>query len=260
MRRIASAAGWLVIAVTWANAADVRVFVTPRSAGYGLSAGTAASMFRPTFSDTGPALDYTNGGPDGRATYSGFRLGDAPPAAYSSGTPAAPTLSADGEYYVWVQFRDIPAASACRVQGLTVAITGGPLLDVAYYLMNDTDRAGGDKRWDGAVTPGAPELRNNPQSLVAVNAMGISKLNADVNPNYNLMKWQAGAGTAARTSVALLGAVKVPAAAVYQIQIINIAFAGYAAPVGDASYFAWVPEPASLLLAALAAVLLRRRG
>jgi hypothetical protein len=234
--------------------ADIRVFVTPKSAGYGLV--NPANMYIPTLSTVTPTGENTNG----YDYYSGagpFVLGTVPPVAAPSGTAVAPILDAGGEYYIWIQFQSIAKATTCGVNGLTISITGGALTDVAYYVANEKNN-GGSKRWDGTVTAGAPEFKTNPQSLVAVTAAGVDKLNADTAGSPALlMKWQEGLTTAPRTSIALLGAVKVPVGQ-YQIQITNIGFKDNQTPIGAAGVFG-TPEPASMLLLGLAGLLIRRR-
>jgi hypothetical protein len=235
--------------------ANLRVFVTPAAAGYGLTPLTADNMYIPTFG----GYDYTNGGPAGAPEYNGFRLGSVPPADYPSGTAGQPTVSAANDFYIWAQFQDIPLATDLGVNGITITITGGSLLNVAYYLMDNHLSSPAFKRWDGSVTPGAPELKQNPQSLVAVTGGGIWKVNGDVEPNVNMQKWQASLPTEAQTSITLLGAVKIPEGHVYQIQITNIGYQSTTTPLGAPAYFKALPEPASLLLVGLAALLLRRR-
>jgi hypothetical protein len=137
---------------------------------------------------------------------------------------------------------------------------------VAYYAQNNKQDAAplNQKRWDGVITPGAPEFKNNPQTLVAVTAAGIAKINADaaVPQNWNMSKWQAGTASQPRTSVTLLGAVKVPTVGVYSIQMTQANFASDAenpVPIGPAGFFGVIPEPTSMLLLGLAGLLIRRR-
>jgi hypothetical protein len=241
--------------------ADVRVFVTPASQGYGLT--VPANAHRPTFStvdadgNNSNAYDYYYSQhpelPGGAAGHY-FSVAEYPPIDAPSGTPEAPLVIDQGDFaYIWFQFRNEPKSS--RQNGIVLCITGGGGGFIpTYYLQNDT---GGDpafKRWDGTATPpDYPEWHANPQTMVSITAYGLVNGSDDPQRMHDHQ-----AGTNPRTGVTLLGAILLTQPGDYSIEITAI---GQPAIVAPPSYFTYVPEPAACwMVAGLIALALRRRG
>jgi len=254
----------LTLAVT--ATASVRVFVTPASAGAGLNESWNA--FVPTFSTVDvdnnnyDALDYYNsvgaGAGDG---IHGFSIAAYPAQTAPSGTLANPILIDPPDFgYIWFQFQ--AETKARKVNGLKVLIndiSGPTAVETTYYLQNDVGGVAGFKRWDGTATPTAyPEFVNqNPQTLVGVDAAGIVNAASDVP--WNMYKKQAGTGTNPYTGVTLIGAVKGQAGHTYEITLLECNYSSGALPERFGGVFKFPPEPASLVLMALAGLMLRRR-
>ena len=256
--------------------ADVRVFVTSSAAGYGLNLlgpqgdGTGTDPlhedwpidpFRPTYSTVYSnnfneyAYDYY---------YAYYRVAAYPPIDAPSGTVDNPILidAAAGEWaYIWFQFRDEPKLA--HLNGLIVRVSEAGSWDPAssvvptWYVQNDMGGLGW-KRWDGSATPpGYPEWHLNPQTMLAIDAAGIS--NAGDQP-VNMFDNQAVNG-AHLTGVALLGALNAPPGeTLYELRIDEI---GYSQPpypsIAESCFFRIVPEPAGVLLVAVVALRSRRQ-
>lgn len=259
----------LTLAVT--ASAGVRLFVTPASAGYGLN--ETANAFIPTFSTVDTDGNVTNAydfyhsnlgsAPNGQ----GFSVSNFPPVGAPSGTIATPVeidlLAHPNDFgNIWFQFQ--AESKGANLNGLKVLITdvGGPtVIQTTYYLQNDLLGDALLKRWDGTATaPDYPEWNNldgrNLQTLVGVHAAGLT--NGPSVP-WDMFLHQSGAGTNPFTGVALLGAVKGQPGHTYDISIFDINYSsGTPGPSID-GVFHFTPEPASLVLMALAGLMLRRR-
>lgn len=232
-------------------AADVRVFVTPAQAGYGLT--DPALAFTPTLSTVLPTGEDIN-----PYDFYYYTCDSYPPVDAPSGGRTDPVwLAGDDFGYVWLQFRGEP--KGCRINGLQITIRevgqAEPAADIAscWYVLNGGFR----KRWDGPATPpDYPEWHNNPQSLGCTTAGGIVNLGDD---GPMLFKSQGSSGWN-RTGVALLGTVSDLSAMVkYEILITGISYATGETPEVSGGVFGLLPEPTSLMLLALAGLVIRRR-
>jgi len=240
-----------ILAVVGTASATVRVFVTTSSDGYGLE--NPANHMVPTISSVDADGNSINGYDyqDYYGVPGPLRPGPFPPVDAPSGDLANPVQILDGDWaYIWLQFQN--EAKGAKINGLQVTISGGPV-STTYYLCNNLDSLPGQtgKRWDGTATPpGYPEWHNNPQTMVAITAEGLTNSAADSARNL-----YAGA-----TRIGLLGAVEAPYdGATLTIDITNISYAA-GTPGGLAGgVFQFVPEPTSLLLMGLAGLLIRRR-
>jgi hypothetical protein len=244
--------------------ASVRVFVTSSADPYGLT--IPANAFQPTYSTVYSnnvnenAYDYYYGnGPFVAAAF--------PPVDAPSGDLLTPVDIQDGNWaYIWFQFQDEPKLR--KINGLEVTISyygtaydpnepsTHPPVATNYYLCNDK-QSSGKKRYDGTATPpGYPEWHNNLQVLVAVDANGIVN---GVDDPVLMYHFQTGGNP--RTGVALLGAVAAPFdGTIYEIAITDVNYSEPPHPeMAPAAVFRFVPEPASLVLLALAGLVLRRR-
>ena len=256
-----------VLTLAAAASADVRVFVTSSSAGYGLN--ETANAFIPTFStvdvpgNTLNAYDFYHSNlgshPDGH----GFSVSNFPPQDAPSGTVGSPVQIPVGNFgYIWFQFQ--AEAKGANVNGLKVLITdvGGPtVIQTTYYVQNDLS---GDvllKRWDGTATaPDYPEWNNldgrNLQILVGVHAAGLTN---GASAPWDMFLHQSGAGTNPFTGVGLLGAVQGQLGHTYTVSIDQVNYSSGTPGALSGGAFQFAPEPASLVLMALAGLLLRRR-
>jgi hypothetical protein len=248
----------VMLAMVATASATVRVIVTSSASGYGLE--NNANAFTPTVSTVftnGVSLNgydyedyYGNPGP--------LRPGTFPTLDEPAGTPGSP-IGVDasvGDFaYVWLQFQNEPKGA--KINGLVVSIfdtgttTPAAGLSYAWYLCNNLQNQFVFKRWDGTATPPSyPEFINNPQTFIAITALGL--VNGANSNDANLYD-----GT---TRYALLGAIAGPASdQVYDIAITNISYASPPNPEVSGGSFQFTPEPASLLLMGLAGLLLRRR-
>jgi hypothetical protein len=228
--RNAVAAVVCLLTLPCAARATVRVFVTPASAGYGLT--KPENAFVPTYSYIYPngvivgGLDFTSGE---------FVCTSFPPLDAPSGTCLDPVVLAPGEFaYIWVQFQNEPAEMT--INGLAVQIsecgqTTPADVDVCYYVQDNSQGPPpvNHRRWANMCTGlYCPEMRQNPQTLIAISSGGIVNLASDPPPeeNWNMHDVQA-AWDGWATGVALLGAVKAPSGQSgkkYAIDITNISF------------------------------------
>jgi hypothetical protein len=255
MKRIVTVLALLAL-VAAANA-TVRVFVTKSCDPYGLEDN--ANAFTPTVSTVYANGVNVNGYDYEYYGYPGpLRPGGYPPAGSPSGTVADPVvIGPPGQFaYIWLQFQSEP--DYVKVNGLQITIreagSTAPSTKVTttYYLCNNMDNNWGDKRWDGTATPPAyPEWHNNPQTMAANVYYGIQNKNAD--KPWNL--WKGGA-----YRIALLGSVQAPFdGTTYEILITDISYATPPNPTVAGGVFQFTPEPAGLVLMALAGLLTRRR-
>ena len=209
--------------------ATVRVFVTPSTAGYGLT--IPSNAFQPTFSTVYPngedynAYDYYSGA---------FVCTSFPPVNAPSGTCANP-VSLDSSAYVWLQFQNEP--NNRRVDGLHIEIrecgqsTPAPVT-TCFYVQNDTWGMG-YKRWTGPATPpDYAEWHNNPQLMLAwlYDATGIK--NSPGDAPWNMYK--------GATRTCLVGAVAGDPGKTYEILITYIHYDGYPAPSVSGGAFSFV--------------------
>ncbi len=159
--------------------------------------------------------------------------------------------------YIWARFNGEPAPSVVgAVNGIQITVIGAApgVGNIAYYqLDNRSINPPANKKWDGD-----PEVfYNNPTAMIAIMASGQRNVAAD--QPYNLYV----GGT---HRVFLLGAVKVPSV-VGQELTLSIGATNYSGgsnpnpdpPVARVlNKVVAIPEPASLLLLGLAALLRRR--
>ncbi len=229
-------------AATWA-VANVQIFFT--GAAPNPWAGTGpASIFAPT---AGNHLDFSQDGYT--PNYANF------PTAYNPTQTVDPGQTA----YMWIKFNvdtQVGPVLFAKMQGLdlNMAAHGGAGSDIAWYLQDDTG-AGNPKRWDGDVTPGAPEFKKWHQVLVAVTGNGIKIKNA--NDDFGMFH-----GTTGGPYVALLGAVKIDTGGdfTFALGTLGINFnTGPSAPPVQFGTLHVTPEPAAAVLLALAGLLIRRR-
>lgn len=248
----------IVIAILAAAAvadASIRVFVTPASAGYGLTNPDLA--FTPTFSTV------TDSGEDSNAydcipPSPLYGVDVYPPLDVATGTPANPVLIPPGDFaYIWFRFQD--AAEDTHVDQMKVAIReygNGALADVTtcYYVLNSRSAYPHVKRWHGVATPpDYPLWHMNPQPL-----LGCDGLVNGADDPYLLFEHQSGDNP--RSGVALLGAVSGTPDKTYVILPEELNFDVLPPdPLTWGGFFRFVPEPGVLLLLGLAAPWLHRR-
>lgn len=255
MKRLA----WLAMACVAVTSvqAEIRIFVTASSDGYGLS--NPANAFQPTFSTVNEDGENVNGydyaDADGNPT-GNFAVSSFPPANAPLGTEAEPILIQPGHWaYVWIQFQGEP--KGLKVNGMHVGVSVAGSTDLApvstaWYVCNNMNSPILSKRWDGTATPPEyPEWHGNMQTFVAVTAYGLQNFGSDV-------PWNLYEGS---SRIALLGAVQAPAdGTVYQLRKSEIC---YFVPPGDyefsLGYFKFVPEPATWFVLALGVLIVRRR-
>lgn len=155
--------------------------------------------------------------------------------------------------YVWARFNDEPYLA--QVDGISIRINGAlpGLGEVCWYALDNlNDENIGEKRWDGP-----PEVFYfNPANLVAVTAYGV------VNRNGS-QPWNLYIGDPHRTF--LLGAVKCgvcPGEMTFDIENMEVCYRGLpqcAQLTALNKVYCSIPEPASVLLLAVASVVWRRR-
>ncbi|MBP7746475.1 MAG: PEP-CTERM sorting domain-containing protein [Phycisphaerae bacterium] len=254
-----------MLALVATASADVRVFATPASAGYGLD--NAANAFQPTFSTVTPGGDNINAYD---FYYGHFTVTNYPPLGTLPGTVATPIEIPAGDFaYIWLRFESEP--KGVTINGLKVLVrevgtTEPAAIDAAWYVQNDkgnTTPGMSRKRWDGTCTPpGYAEFHMNPQAFVAVTANGITNLATGVDAQM-MSTWLAGTTTQPRSSEALIGAIQGTPGKTYEILIPSFQDINYTngtSPAGlQGGVFKFLPEPTSLMLLGLAGLVLRRR-
>lgn len=283
-----------VLALVSVANADVRLFLTPAGPGVGNTYGLdiPANAFTPTLSTVDAAgnnfnaYDYSgadfNGGPircAGMQVTPDFPgTGTIPAANYNPGTPQI-NYTEGQWFYIWFQFnRDangnfVQDNLGGKVNGLRVGFTQdpnnsaiAPISGLAYYLCNDKS-AFNLKRWDGAITAGAPELQLNPQVLAGVNSSGLINNGTDSGNLMYAGRLTANANPSNQWRLALLGAVKFSGPGT-----VNLHFVPSEGRTGDpginydsgAPGNLWggtgtvIPEPASILLLGVLSLLRRR--
>ncbi len=241
-RKIAVVTAVCLLALASSALGTVRVFVTPASAGYGLT--IPENAFVPTYSVT-----YPNGVTEGCEDFtSGMHVCTSfPPPEAPAGTCANPVVVPPDDFaYIWLQFQSEPAG--VKINGLQIMIhecgqSPPASVEVCYYLQCNTDGLPpvNHKRWDGtAMPPDYPEWRQNPQTMVAITADGLVNLASDPPPeeNWNMHDFQAG-GSGWATGVTLVGAVQAQTGKTYAIDITNIMFSTPPNPFVAGGAFYW---------------------
>jgi hypothetical protein len=230
-----------ILAVATVASADVQIFFTNGASPFAGSGPT--SVFAPT---AGNSLDYSA---DGYVpNYAIFPAGTGNPIVQLGETA-----------YVWVKFtttNGLPTVGA-KMQGLDLQLQKGGVNytlgagdDIAYYVQDDSFGTG-NKRWDGDFGPGNINFKQAHQVLVGVTATGIRNLGADAGANL----YQGS------TKTALLGAIKLNSLGTYSYTLgsLGISFNTGGTPAVQFGTLTVVPEPAALVLLAVAGLLIRRR-
>lgn len=218
-----------LLGVVAATSADLDIFFTPASAGYGLT--DPSFDFKPT-EGTQRDLDFY-----------ALKGGHTPPVPSD-----VPTAFPGETVYLWLHF---DGDVGNEIESLDLNVTGSATVDDNAYYVVDDQKIWFDKRWDGAYTlPSVPEFKKNPQVLVSVTAWGIqNKPGPDLLWNFDEHTALLGAFrfSSVGTAIAEPGSLGlwyrfVPRKVPFSTTGINI-----------------IPEPASLMLLGLAGLVIRRR-
>lgn len=268
-----------LLALATAANADSRIFLTKGGASIPVGLDNFANALIPTVSSVDSNNTMTNrydyataAGDLGLHTIHQIAVTDF--GAYP-GTGAFPTNTAAGDTsfvvgdvaYIWFQFnRDASGNflldAGDKLNGLKLTGDGADFT-AAWYLQND-GVVYNTKRWDGNATPpGYPEWishRGTTQTLVGVNAAGLT--NAGADQTWNLFSGKNGGGIGASTQgrIALLGAIRFEGAGTFSFTLNEYNYANNATgPMWMPTGITVTPEPASMILLALAGLLIRRR-
>lgn len=160
----------VVLAITAsasAGGADLQVFFSNSKDPFGLT--NKALAFDPTLDLKRDAEAYHLIGPAAPEP--------APATIHPNGPDNIPGTADDEFAYVWFRFN---AWNGCKTKGVHLKLdTLAPnRVDIAYYVMDDTEGVNYAKRWNGPYTPPLdPEFKDpNPsfgQALVAMTAAGL---------------------------------------------------------------------------------------
>lgn len=230
-------AGLVLLATAMSANATVEIYLSGSNSAYGLTNPDLA--FKPILDPPGVIP------PD---PYSGYQL-------INGAVPAFGDVEVDfaNEWlYIWLKFDGEP--NSVTMQGLNLAVEPADKVErLAYYVMDNESMDGSnEKRWDGDVTTG--RFTTNPVILAAVTAKGLKNTNVGGLSHDPLWVGAGGIRTA------LIGAVEMApdtTLATLSLGPLGIQYAGGAVPA--VAFGTAYPEPATLLLLAVAGLLSRRR-
>lgn len=232
--------GFLVlVALVTGASASVDLFFTSSADPYGLRVPSLAFLHT-----AGNGTDYRDGyelTKDAGGAYLTPPLGPLPDAVVDCST---------GQWaYIWGRFNNEPPDA--WINGVAIGVDGAlpGVGNIAWYLCeNSNDPNIGKRRWDGNEM-----FYSNPAGLIAITTYGIPNANADV-------PWDL---YAASTRTFLLGAVKCancPGQLTFMLGYTPIHYTVQPHPaVNVLNKVVCVPEPATVLLLALAGLVARRR-
>jgi hypothetical protein len=232
---------------------DGRIFVTRQANGYGLTHPENALI--PTYS----TVDVNNFNTNGYDYYYGrYVVGSFPPV----NSPASVTVQPGELLYTWLQFTNAALPNNLRVITIVVQLSNVsgnvPALQSALYLCNDRN-AGGQKRWDGEYDAQVHYHLNCNQLIgVAVIAQGLHRSNLPDPANLY-------SGQTAGDMFLYAGFRAPSASGTYRIGVRHDMWGnpeisydlGTSGSWADA-YITVVPEPASVALLLIVALVRRR--
>jgi hypothetical protein len=228
----------VILVVAAAANADVRIFLTKAGGTIPVGLDQFANAMIPTVStvnaNNGNSNPYDYSNPDftpGLHTIDQLAFSDF---GIHAGNGVFPAYNQQGAtwfnegttYYIWLQFNRDGAGhyapcSGNKLNGLKLQITG-PRVTAVWYLQNDGIIAA-NKRWDGTATPpNYPELishQGDVETLVGVNAAGLSNTASDASWNLYVGKNGGGAGPPTQGRMALLGAIQFTAEGIFNLTL-----------------------------------------
>jgi hypothetical protein len=253
--------------------AGIRFFFTSSADAYGLT--NPANALKPSTAitsnddvpDTTDNVDFTSGD---------YAVGTFP--AYTT-APVTVDRTAGEFVYLWMQFYNDASAGGALDAGskfvtaefkITNHLGQTVGVNPVYYRGDDSGGDFANKCWDGASTEldNYSTFRQNPQTLAAVDSPGI--VNSNSGGQGQSPMWKGGTTVNGTTNrIQLLGAIEGLANDTYTFfhtyaadtsSTVVLKRAGTNTPIEFAPVsFEVTPEPASMVLMALAGLLIRRR-